>query len=304
VTAPATVGPAGTSPRIAGVSGTVGDGEYVAPSAPDAVERLASAVSAFRAGQDAVAARQLAMPDLTLDRVRGTVRSALEPIIDAFDGQQAAASRPDPNLTERGRQALLDGIAANREQAVKAIVEPVEEELKKAEEKAQAQVLAVSETATDDDRSAVADLGYQVTLLMPNHGVPDLTRFLQAAVEAKDVGKVAALRPLLLSLGDRFPNAPGLATLITQANAAAATWQQAVTQGRLARVQRLRWALGEVAGRAVRYDPEGRASRRWFEFDVADYEAPGAPAKPAPEPSEPPKPRKPRAVRTLRSKSK
>src|SRR2546426_11483854 len=49
VTASPVVGPVGTSPRIAGVSGTVGDGEYVAPSAPDAVERLASAVSAFRA---------------------------------------------------------------------------------------------------------------------------------------------------------------------------------------------------------------------------------------------------------------
>ena len=304
MTAPAVVGPVGTSPRIAGVSGTVGDGEYVAPSAPDAVERLAAAVSAFRAGQDAVAARQLAMPDLTLDRVRGTVRSALEPIIDAFDGQQAAASRPDPNLTERGRQALLDGIAANREQAVKAIVEPVEEELKAAEEKAQAQVLAVSETATADDRSIVADLAYQVELLMPNHGAPELARFLQAAVEAKDVGKVAALRPFLLALADRFPHAPGLEALVTQANAAAATWQQAVTQERLARVQRVRWALGEVAGRAMRYDPEGRAVRRWFEFDVADYEAPGAPARPAPAPSEPPKPRKPRAVRTLRSKSK
>ena len=54
----------------------------------------------------------------------------------------------------------------------------------------------------------------------------------------------------------------------------------------------------------MRYDPEGRAVRRWFEFDVADYEAPGAPARPAPAPSEPPKPRKPRAVRTLRGKSK
>jgi len=108
----------------------------------------------------------------------------------------------------------------------------------------------------------------------------------------------------LLSLADRFPHAPGLEALVSQANAAAATWQQAVTQGRLARVQRLRWALSEVAGRATRYDPTSHAERRWFEFEVADYEAPGAPARPAPETSEPPKPRKPRAVRTLRSKSK
>jgi hypothetical protein len=298
------VGPVGTEPHDPSALQAVGDGKYVAPSAPDAVERLAAAVSAFRAEQDAVAARQLAMPDLALDRVRGAVRSALEPVIEAFDAQADAASRPDPNLTERGRQALLDGIAANREKAVRAVVEPVEEALRAAEEKAQAQVLALSETATDDDRAAVADLGYQVTLLMPNHGTPDLTRFLEAAVEAKDVGKVAALRPLLLSLADRFPNAPGLDALVTQADAAAATWQQAVAQGRLARVQRLRWALGGVAGRALRYDPEGRASRSWHEFDVADYEAPGAPARPAPQPSEPPKPRKPRAVRTLRGKSK
>ena len=73
---------------------------------------------------------------------------------------------------------------------------------------------------------------------------------------------------------------------------------KAVTQGRLARVQRLRWALNEVAGRALRYDPEGRASRRWFEFEVADYVPPAAPARPAPEPPAP----KRKPVRILRSK--
>ena len=50
--------------------------------------------------------------------------------------------------------------------------------------------------------------------------------------------------------------------------------------------------------RALRYDPEGRASRRWFEFEVADYVPPAAPARPAPEPPAP----KRKPVRILRSK--
>src|SRR5207253_306855 len=74
--------------------------------------------------------------------------------------------------------------------------------------------------------------------------------------------------PLLSSLADRFPQAPGLDVLIIQANAASATWQQQVTQGRLARIQRLRWALREVASRAARYDPE--VPTRWFDFEATD----------------------------------
>lgn len=306
MTAPTVVGPVGAGPRDPGALGVVGDGESVAPRVPDAVDRLASAVSAFRAEQDAVAARQLAMPDLALDRIRGRVRSALEPVIAMFDAQaadveaEARKGAGDRRLTDRAVDSERARIRGAREENVKELVEPIEQELEQAEQKVQAQIAHFSEVATDEDRSAVADLGYAVLNLMPNHGAPELTRFLRAAVEAKDVGRVSALLPLLSSLADRFPHAPGLDVLIVQANAAAASWQQQVTQGRLARIQRLRWALRQVASRVARYDPETPA--RWFDFEAADpFEVadPKAP-KHAPPPVVPA--HKPRWLRELERK--
>src|SRR5438309_3447825 len=127
---------------------TVSAGRAPAAEAPDAVERLVTAVRAYRQEQDAVATRMLAAPDPTLDRVRGTVRSALEPLIAAFDGQVRAATRaasgPDATVTPRGLDRQLVEIARQRAAAVEAVVGPVREALAAAEQKVRAQIAAVA----------------------------------------------------------------------------------------------------------------------------------------------------------------
>src|SRR5439155_23570976 len=94
-----------------------------------------------------------------------------------------------------------------RQKAVGAMVTPTRETLASAAERTRSQIAKVGNLATAEDRKAVADLGYEMGLLTPEHAAPYVAQFLLDAVSNKKVGAAAAMLPLLKSFYDR-PGSP------------------------------------------------------------------------------------------------